>query len=331
MKKGPPPGGEQDLWNRLRRAARDSGVQDLVDKAGEKLGKALTGAADTPPVRALDQIPSATFSDVGGLEEAKRELESVCVALTSPERYRRWGARPPKGVLLYGPPGTGKTLLARCVAGQARATFFHIRAVDVASMWYGQAERRLQDAFDRARRQTPAVIFLDEVDALTPARETAHEASHRVVSTLLENLDGLRPLEGVVVLAATNTPDSVDAALMRPGRLDRLVEVPLPDPEARAQILHVHMRRAEWRAGRKLFEQSDWKRLVRATDGMSGAELEETVRRALEARVRLHDEDTPENLITEDETITVAGAFEWNKPGRAQRREKQRWFGNGVR
>ena len=330
MKKQPPPGSDNDIFAWMRRAARDLDMREVVDRLGEELGRVISGTTgDGPGVRPASYIPTATFSDVGGLAEAKRELEAVCVALSRPESYQRWGVRPPKGVLLYGPPGTGKTLLARCVAGQARATFFHIRAVDVASMWYGQAERRMQDAFDRARRQTPAVIFLDEVDALTPPRETAHEASHRVVSTLLENLDGLRPLEGIVVLAATNTPDSVDPALLRPGRLDRLIEVPLPDAEARGQILHVHMRRAERRAGRQLFEASDWRRLVRATEGMSGAELEETVRRALEARVRLNDADNAAGLITEDELLASVGAFEWNRPGRAQRRT--RWWGGGIR
>jgi transitional endoplasmic reticulum ATPase len=318
--------GDGSLWDSLRKAAREVDVRGMVDRAGEQLGKVIGGVNDGPPVQRSASIPKASFNDVGGLAEAKRELEAVCVALSQPEAYQRWGARPPKGVLLYGPPGTGKTLLARCVAGQAQAAFFHVRAVDVASMWYGQAERRLQDAFDRARRQTPAVVFLDEVDALTPPRESSHEASHRVVSTLLENLDGLRPLEGVVVLAATNTPDSVDAALMRPGRLDRLVEVPLPDAEARAQILRVHMRRAERRAGRRLFADSDWRRLVRATEGMSGAELEETVRRSLEARVRLADLAEARGPIGEDELLDAAGAFEWNKPGRAQRRQS-RWWG----
>jgi len=320
------PGNDGDLLARMRRVMKETGVQDVVDRLGETLGRTLTGANDPPTVRRETNIPSASFADVGGLREAKRELESVCLSLSNPESYERWGARPPKGVLLYGPPGTGKTMLARCVAGQARAAFFHIRAVDVASMWYGQAERRLQDAFDKARAAAPSVVFLDEVDALTPPRETSHEASHRVVSTLLENLDGLRPLSGIVVLAATNTPESVDAALLRPGRLDRLIEVPLPDVEARDQILRVHIIRAEKRAGRQIFEVSDLKRLVRATDGMSGAELEETVRRTLEIRVRLNSTGGPDDLITEDELLAAVAGFEWNKHGRAQR--KSTWWSN---
>src|SRR5581483_3757193 len=241
---------------------------------------------------------------------------SICAALATPELYQRWGTRPPRGVLLYGPPGTGKTLLARCVAGQAQAEFIHIRAVDVASMWYGQAEKKMQDAFDEARRRAPCVLFLDEVDALTPSREMAHEATGRVVATLLENLDGLQPLEGVAVLAATNRLDAVDPAFTRPGRLDRLVHVPLPDGAARAQILSVHERKAEKLAGRELFAPSDYRRLMKATDGMSGAEIEELVRRVLEGKVRA---GATEGMITEDDFLHVAAQLEWGRQGRARR------------
>lgn len=319
MKKDAPNEGD-NVWQWLRRTANELDLQEAADR----LNRTFTRTGDPAGVRAATNIPPVSFSDVGGLAEAKRELEAICVALNNPERYRQWGTRPPKGVLLYGPPGTGKTLLARCVAGQAKASFFHVRAVDVASMWYGQAERRMQDAFDRARKERPAVVFLDEVDALTPPREQAHEATHRVISTLLENLDGLRPLQGVVVIAATNTPESVDSALLRPGRLDRLVEVPLPDDEARAQILRVHLRRAEGRARRRLFVDSDWRMAVRATEGMSGAEIEETVRRTLESRVRRSTPEPVESLIEEHELLAAADSFEWDKPGRAQRRK--RWW-----
>ena len=233
--------------------------------------------------------PGASFDDVCGQEEAKRELQAICLAIRDPESYRRWGARPPKGVLLYGPPGTGKTLLARCLAREAGATFIHLRATDITSKWYGEAERRLQSAFDRARRERPAVIFFDEIDSIARVREDSHEATHRVVSTLLENMDGLEESKGVIVIAATNRPEAVDSALTRPGRFDRLVEVPLPDRRGRRQIFEVHLRKAEANAGRRLFEEltgADWDRLLDASEGFSGAEIEETVRRALEAKVR---------------------------------------------
>jgi transitional endoplasmic reticulum ATPase len=156
-------------------------------------------------------------------------------------------------------------------------------------MWYGEAERRMQGAFDRARREAPAVIFFDEIDAIARAREDSHEATHRVVSTLLENMDGLEESKGVIVIAATNRPETVDSALTRPGRFDRLVEVPLPDAAARRAIFEVHLRKAETNAGRRLFEELNaaaWDRLLDASEGFSGAEIEETVRRALEVKVR---------------------------------------------
>jgi len=147
----------------------------------------------------------------------------------------------------------------------------------------------VQQAFDRARTEAPAVIFFDEIDALARNRELSHEATHRMVSTFLENMDGLREVEGVIVLAATNRPEAVDDALLRPGRFDRLVEVPMPGPKDRRAIFRVHMRRAEGKAGRPLFDElgpEDWTALLDASDGFSGADVAETVRRALEAKVR---------------------------------------------
>lgn len=262
---------------------------DLVSRLPRS---AAFGPADGPPT-VLSAIPAsepgAAFSEVGGQEEAKRELQAICLAIRDPDSYRRWGARPPRGVLMYGPPGTGKTLLARCLAREAGARFIHMRATDVTSKWYGEAEKRLQAAFDVARKQAPAVIFFDEIDAIARNREDSHEATHRVVSTLLENMDGLEESKGVVVIAATNRPESVDSALTRPGRFDRLVEVPLPDAAGRRAIFNVHLGKAEAHAGRTLFEPLDgegWEHLLDASTGFSGAEIEETVRRVLEAKVR---------------------------------------------
>jgi transitional endoplasmic reticulum ATPase len=314
-------GAPDDFLQRLT-----EGVRRAAEGLGRQLGESFpvltenNGAAR----HVVRDVPDVTFDDVGGCEEAKRELEGICAALATPELYQRWGTRPPRGVLLYGPPGTGKTLLARCVAGQADAAFIHIRAVDVASMWYGEAEKRMQSAFDEARQEAPCVLFLDEVDALTPPREMAHEATGRVVATLLENLDGLRPLEGVAVLAATNRLDAVDPAFTRPGRLDRLVHVPLPTEEARRQILAVHQRHAEKLAGRELFEASAYDRLIRETAGMSGAEIAELVRRALEDKVRT---GIAEGLVTEADLLRATAEFEWGRQGRARRpRRRGGWW-----
>ena len=250
--------------------------------------------------------PLERFSDVGGQDAAIHELQTVLLALRSPDRYRMWGVRPPKGVLFYGPPGTGKTLLARCLAGEAAATFIHVRAADVTSKWYGEAEQRLQGVFERARQSTPAIIFFDELDGLAPDREGAHEATHRIVSTLLEHMDGLEELQGVIVIAATNRPGALDPALLRPGRFDRLVEVGLPTAEGREQILKIHCGAAERRAGRSLFAPLYWSKLRDVSDGLSGADLSEAVRRALEARVRAHEATAPvttEELVRELEGL----------------------------
>jgi transitional endoplasmic reticulum ATPase len=230
-----------------------------------------------------------SFADVGGQDAARTELETICLAVKQPDAFRAWGARPPRGVLLYGPPGTGKTLLARALAHEAGARFLHVRASDVVSKWYGEAEKRMQSAFDRARAEAPTVMFFDEIDSLARNRDFSHEATHRIVSTFLENMDGLREVEGVIVLAATNRPEAVDDALLRPGRFDRLVEVPLPGREDRRAIFRVHMRRAERKAARPLFAELDderWTALLDATNGFSGADVAETVRRALEVKVR---------------------------------------------
>jgi transitional endoplasmic reticulum ATPase len=180
-------------------------------------------------------------------------------------------------------------MLARALARESGARFIHVRATDIVSKWYGEAERKLQQAFDWARSDRPAVMFFDELDAIARSRDDAHEATHRMVSTFLENLDGLEGIEGVIVLAATNRPEAVDEALTRPGRFDRLVEVPLPSAAGRRAIFEIHMSRAERKARRQLFEEpaeADWQALTVATAGFSGADIGECVRRVLEARVR---------------------------------------------
>jgi len=254
-----------------------------------------------------------SFDDVGGQEEAKTQLRSVVQSIKDPDSYRRWGVKPPRGLLLFGPPGTGKTLLARCLARESGAKFIHVRATDVVSKWYGEAEKKLQEAFDWARRDAAAVLFFDEIDALGRSREDAHEATHRLVSTFLENMDGLEGIDGVVILAATNRPDAVDEALTRPGRFDRLVEVGLPDREGRRAIFKVHLRRSDKRAGRPVFEPMDdaaWDRLLDASDGISGAEIAEAVRRALETKVRA---GAIAGWISQDELLaqTVSVARPW--------------------
>ena len=276
-----------------------------VEIASRVPGQQPPGRVYTPPAEGEEEEATG-FADVGGQAEAVSQLEAICQAIKDPESYKRWGVRPPRGILLFGPPGTGKTLLARALARESGARFIHVRATDVVSKWYGEAERKLQEAFDWARRERPAVLFFDEIDALGRSRDFAHEATHRVVTTFLENMDGLEGMEGVIVVAATNRPQAVDEALTRPGRFDRLVEVGLPDPPGRQAIFKVHLAKADKRAGRPVFEPLDeggWERLLLATQGLSGADIAEAVRRALELKVRA---GATQGAISQDELLAQA-------------------------
>jgi len=224
------------------------------------------------------EIPTVTWDEIGGLEEVKQLLrEAVELPLSNPEAFRRLGIRAPKGILLYGPPGTGKTLLAKAVANESQANFITAKGSDLLSKWYGESEQRIAEVFRRARQVAPAVIFLDELDALAPRRGTAIGEPHvteRIVNQMLAELDGLEELKGVVVVGATNRPDIIDPALLRPGRFDELIYVPLPDEKARLAIFKVHTK------DMALASDVDLAELARRTEGYSGADIAEVCRKA---------------------------------------------------
>lgn len=224
------------------------------------------------------QVPDVRWEDIGGLEEAKRSLREGCeLPLKNPEAFRRLGIRPARGFLLYGPPGTGKTLLAKAVAREASANFIASKSSDLLSKWYGESEQQVSRLFQRARQVAPTVIFLDEIDSLAPQRggglgEPA--VTERVVNTLLAEMDGLAGLEGVVVIAATNRPTLLDTALLRPGRFDELIYVPVPDEEGRLRILRIQTREMP------LAEDVKLEDVAARTEGYTGADLADVVRRA---------------------------------------------------
>ncbi len=224
------------------------------------------------------QVPNVSWEDVGGLGEAKQLLnEGVELPLRHPEAFRRIGIRPAKGFLLFGPPGTGKTLLAKAVAREAEANFIATKASDLLSKWYGESEQQVSRLFARARQVAPTVIFIDEIDSLAPQRggglgEPA--VTERVVNTLLSEMDGLEELQGVVVIGATNQPSLLDPALLRPGRFDELVYVSVPDEEARQRILRIHAQHMP------VGDDVDFAGLAARTEGYTGADLEDLVRRA---------------------------------------------------
>ena len=234
----------------------------------------------------LVEVPDVTWADVGGLEEVKAELqETVEWPLKYADVFERLRTAAPKGILLFGPPGTGKTLLAKAVANESDSNFISIKGPELLSKWVGESEKGVRDIFRRARQAAPAIIFFDEVDALVPVRGSYQGSSHvteSVVSQILTELDGLEELKNVVVLAATNRPDMIDTALLRPGRLDRHVYVPPPDEEGRRKIFEVYL----GRAGDLLADDVDVADLVGRTEGFVGADIEALVREAKLAAMR---------------------------------------------
>jgi len=247
-----------------------------------------------------------SFEDIGGQKKGKKEIQGISFALKNPDLYRSWGTKPPKGVLLFGPPGTGKTLMAKALATEANASFYNIKVADITSKWYGESEKKMQAVFDLAKKNGPSIIFLDEIDAIASERDFSHEATRRVVSTLLQNLDGIESAENIIVIASTNRLDAVDPAIKRPGRIDRLVEVPLPDEEGREHVLRIHLAKAEKIARRHLFENVDVDKIVDLTKGMSGADLAEIIRRTLEEKVRkVGSGENPTLVVTNDITTEI--------------------------
>ncbi|MFP3309694.1 MAG: CDC48 family AAA ATPase [Acidilobus sp.] len=229
------------------------------------------------------EVPEVHWSDIGGLESAKQELREVVEwPLKYPDVFQKMGVEPPKGVLLFGPPGVGKTLLAKAVATESGANFIAIRGPEVLSKWVGESEKAIRDVFRRAREVAPVVVFFDEIDAIAPARGYSFDSgvTDRIVNQLLTEMDGLVPLNNVVVLAATNRPDIVDPALMRPGRFDRIIYVPPPDKDSRKQIFQVHLRKVP------LANDVDIDRLADLTEGYTGADIAAVVREAVFAKLR---------------------------------------------
>jgi transitional endoplasmic reticulum ATPase len=227
------------------------------------------------------EAPTATFADVGGLAEAKQTLtEAVMWPLQFERLFRVTNTDPPSGILLYGPPGTGKTLLARALAGESEVNFIHVDGPEILDRYVGESERAIRKLFERARQASPSIVFLDEIDAVAGSRGETHEVTERVVSQLLTELDGLESNPNVVVLAATNRRAALDPALLRPGRLESHVEVPLPDEDARLAILEVHAHE------KPLDEAVDLESLAAETDGYSGAELAALVREASMRAIR---------------------------------------------
>jgi cell division protease FtsH len=260
------------LWMRLSRGA--AGQLQGVLGAGRSRAKVFDA-----------ERPQTRFGDVAGYEGAKAEIVEVVDFLRNPDRYRRAGATPPRGVLMIGPPGTGKTLIARAVAGEAEVPFFSVAGSSFVEMFVGVGAARVRDLFTEARKRAPVIIFIDELDALGQRRAgagsvVANDEREQTLNQLLSEMDGFDPAEGIVVLAATNRPEVLDPALLRPGRFDRQITIPLPNLAEREAILTVHCR------GKKLDPGVDLHVVARGTPGFSGADLANLVNEAAINAVR---------------------------------------------
>lgn len=243
------------------------------------------------------QRPNVRWEDVGGLSEVKEELaEAIDWPLKHADLFEEADVHPPKGILLFGPPGTGKTMIAKAVATTAEANFISVKGPELLSKWVGESEKGVREIFRKARQAAPCVVFFDEIDAIAPRRggnEGGSNVTERVISQMLTEMDGLEDLKGVVVIGATNRPDIIDEALLRPGRFDRILEVPIPDRESRMQILKIHTSK------KPLHPSVNLDKLVELTDGFTGADIAALVNAAAISSVKERVISTTRNTSKE--------------------------------
>jgi cell division protease FtsH len=250
----------------------------LIMKQAQTTGNQALSFGRSRAKRHSDNVPKVTFADVAGVDEAKEELEEIIEFLKEPEKFQALGAKIPKGVLLIGPPGCGKTYLARAIAGEADVPFFHISGSDFVEMFVGVGASRVRDLFEQAKASRPCIVFIDEIDAVGRQRGAGlgggHDEREQTLNQLLVEMDGFDPNAGIIMIAATNRPDVLDPALLRPGRFDRRIVVDNPDQAGRREILEVHTK------GKPLGESVDKDVLARRTPGFTGADIANLVNEA---------------------------------------------------
>ncbi|MGB6627320.1 MAG: CDC48 family AAA ATPase, partial [Nitrososphaeraceae archaeon] len=257
------------------------------------------------------QRPNVKWDDIGGLIEVKEELaEAIEWPLKHADLFNQADVRPSKGLMLYGPPGTGKTMIAKAVATTSEANFISVKGPELLSKWVGESEKGVREIFRKARQASPCIVFFDELDAVAPRRGRSEGDAHvteRVISQMLTEMDGLEDLKGVVVIGATNRPDIIDEALLRPGRFDRILEVPFPDKEARKDILKIHTKR------KPLDNTVDMEKLVELIDGFTGADIAAVVNAAAMSAIKEQVaaiSETKSSGRREDKTMTAAAVIE---------------------
>jgi transitional endoplasmic reticulum ATPase len=278
---------KEAAMNVLRKVLQNVQLRDKEPIPQEVLDKVLIEAKDfkdslkivrpSAMREVLIETPNIGWDDIGGLDEIKQQLkEAVEWPLKNPDAFKRLGIRPPRGILLYGPPGTGKTLLAKAVAKESEANFILVKGPTLLNMWVGESEKGLRQVFERARQTAPTIVFFDELDAIAPRRgfDTGSKVTERMVNTFLAEMDGLEEMNDVVIIGATNRPDIIDPALLRPGRFDRLVLTAPPDEKSRLEIFKIHTKTMPLAKDVRLEE------LAKKADGYSGSDIEAVCREA---------------------------------------------------
>ena len=258
-------------------------VMDKLKVTKEDFSEALKNTEPSALREVFVEVPNVKWDDIGGLERAKQELKEVVEwPLKYPDAFAHLNSKPPRGILLFGAPGTGKTMLVKAVANESEANFISIKGPELLSKWVGESEKAVREIFRKAKQAAPCIIFLDELDSITPVRGAGSDAhvTERVVSQMLTEMDGLEELKEVIVIGATNRPDMVDSALLRPGRLDRLIYIQPPDKEERKKIFEVHLK------GKPIGADVDVTKLAERTEGYVGADIGAIVKEAVMSALR---------------------------------------------
>jgi transitional endoplasmic reticulum ATPase len=263
----------------------DAEVLDSMQVTMDHFRTALTTSNPSALRETVVEVPTVTWEDIGGLEDVKRELkETIQYPVEHPDKFLKYGMSPSKGVLFYGPPGCGKTLLAKAIANECQANFISVKGPELLTMWFGESEANVRDIFDKARSASPCVLFFDELDAIAKARGSslgdAWGAADRVINQILTEMDGVGAKKNVFIIGATNRPDIIDPAILRPGRLDQLIYIPLPDHKSRVAILKAALKKSP------VAKDVDLEFLAKKTEGFSGADLTEICQRTCKLAIR---------------------------------------------
>ncbi|XP_047074132.1 cell division cycle protein 48 homolog [Lolium rigidum] len=284
----------------------DAEILNSMSVTNDHLKTALVGTNPSALRETVVEVPNVSWSDIGGLDGVKRELqETVQYPVEHPEKFEKFGMSPSKGVLFYGPPGCGKTLLAKAIANECQANFISIKGPELLTMWFGESEANVREIFDKARQSAPCVLFFDELDSIAMQRGgsvgDAGGAADRVLNQLLTEMDGMNAKKTVFIIGATNRPDIIDSALLRPGRLDQLIYIPLPDEASRHQIFKACLRKSP------VAKDVDLGALARFTTGFSGADITEICQRACKYAIR---EDIEKDIERQRSGMEVDGGQE---------------------